>query len=117
MTDTSFATAVDMPRESAIHRRKSSVPKTNGTTKPAKDTKYRHVFATHAQQRTSCLSHDSETSPSFVGFRNLMVLVLSMLAAISTPTRLIRRSRLQPPIDDCQSAKGTSHSATTSAQC
>lgn len=39
-------------------------------------TKYRHIAAVHARQRTSCLSHDSDQSPSFLGFRNLMVIVL-----------------------------------------
>ncbi|KAF2742868.1 hypothetical protein M011DRAFT_471902 [Sporormia fimetaria CBS 119925] len=48
----------------------------NSTTRRRTDKKYRHVFATHSQQRHSCLSQDAETSPSFVGFRNLMVLVL-----------------------------------------
>ncbi|PGH23660.1 hypothetical protein AJ80_02266 [Polytolypa hystricis UAMH7299] len=38
--------------------------------------KYRHVAAYHAASRESCLSRESETTPSFVGFRNLMVLVL-----------------------------------------
>ncbi|KAI6373667.1 hypothetical protein MCOR25_003439 [Pyricularia grisea] len=38
--------------------------------------KYRHVAALHSQARPSTLSHDSEASPSFVGFRNLMVIVL-----------------------------------------
>lgn len=38
--------------------------------------KYKHVFAIHAQPRTSCLSHDAQQTPSFIGFRNLMVLVL-----------------------------------------
>lgn len=40
--------------------------------------KYRHVAAVHSKPRTSCLSHDSEVSPSFLGFRNLMVIVLGM---------------------------------------
>ena len=39
--------------------------------------KYRHVAAVHSKIRTSCLSHDSEAAPSFLGFRNLMVIVLS----------------------------------------
>ena len=39
-------------------------------------TKYRHVAAVHPTARTSWLSHDSEQSPSFLGFRNLMVIVL-----------------------------------------
>ena len=43
--------------------------------KPA-STKYRHVAAVHYKPKTSCLSHDSDASPSFLGFRNLMVLVL-----------------------------------------
>jgi diacylglycerol O-acyltransferase 1 len=80
LTNTSIATAFDMSSaSSSLHRRKPSEHKANGngnTTQRPKDTKYRHVFATHAQQRTSCLSHDAESSPSFVGFRNLMVLVL-----------------------------------------
>lgn len=38
--------------------------------------KYRHVAAIHSKPKTSCLSHDSEISLSFVGFRNLMVIVL-----------------------------------------
>ncbi|KAL1650793.1 hypothetical protein SLS58_000912 [Diplodia intermedia] len=38
--------------------------------------KYRHVVAVHHQTRPSCLSQDAEKPPSFVGFRNLMFLVL-----------------------------------------
>ncbi|KAJ8110701.1 hypothetical protein ONZ43_g5808 [Nemania bipapillata] len=38
--------------------------------------KYRHVAAVHYKARPSTLSHDTQTSPSFVGFRNLMVIVL-----------------------------------------
>ena len=41
--------------------------------------KYLHVTAVHARTRTSCLSHDSETSPSFLGFRNLMVIVVIVM--------------------------------------
>ncbi|KAH8160765.1 hypothetical protein CIB48_g7481 [Xylaria polymorpha] len=37
---------------------------------------YRHVAAVHAKARPSTLSHDTEASPSFIGFRNLMVIVL-----------------------------------------
>lgn len=39
--------------------------------------KYRHVAAVHSRPRNSCLSRDSDISPSFLGFRNLMVLVVS----------------------------------------
>lgn len=39
--------------------------------------KYKHIFAIHAHSRTSTLSRDAPTTPSFLGFRNLMVLVLS----------------------------------------
>lgn len=38
--------------------------------------KYRHLAAYHSRLRTSCLSRDSEATPSFLGFRNLMVIVL-----------------------------------------
>jgi hypothetical protein len=42
--------------------------------------KYRHVAAIHSKTQPSCLSHDSAVSPSFLGFRNLMVIVLGALA-------------------------------------
>jgi diacylglycerol O-acyltransferase-1 len=38
--------------------------------------KYRHVAAVHSKTRPSCLSHDATETPSFLGFRNLMVIVL-----------------------------------------
>ncbi|KAL2201419.1 MBOAT, membrane-bound O-acyltransferase family-domain-containing protein [Corynascus similis CBS 632.67] len=38
--------------------------------------KYRHVHAVHSKSRPSCLSHDTTETPSFIGFRNLMVIVL-----------------------------------------
>ncbi|KAI9691542.1 MAG: hypothetical protein M1822_007613 [Bathelium mastoideum] len=38
--------------------------------------KYKHAFVVHAKQRTSCLSRESDNTPSFLGFRNLMVLML-----------------------------------------
>jgi diacylglycerol O-acyltransferase-1 len=47
--------------------------------------RYRHVSATHQTPKTSCLSHESTVTPSFLGFRNLMVMLLgkrkSMLRA------------------------------------
>ncbi|KAF2277977.1 uncharacterized protein EI97DRAFT_373863 [Westerdykella ornata] len=48
----------------------------NSTTRRTPDTKYAHVYATHSSKRNSRLSQDAEVAPSFVGFRNLMVLVL-----------------------------------------
>ncbi|KAI5465505.1 MBOAT, membrane-bound O-acyltransferase family-domain-containing protein [Mariannaea sp. PMI_226] len=51
----------------------------NGTTteqRPRSSRKYRHVAAVHLKTRPSCLSHDSDAAPSFLGFRNLMVIVL-----------------------------------------
>ncbi len=41
---------------------------------------YRHVAVIHSVQQTSCLSHDAQAAPSFLGFRNLMVLVLGASA-------------------------------------
>ncbi|KAK0630667.1 MBOAT, membrane-bound O-acyltransferase family-domain-containing protein [Bombardia bombarda] len=38
--------------------------------------KYRHIEAIHSESRPSCLSHDATDTPSFLGFRNLMVIVL-----------------------------------------
>ncbi|EAQ89124.1 hypothetical protein CHGG_05743 [Chaetomium globosum CBS 148.51] len=58
---------------------------TNGTTDDSLDiselrkafrNKYRHVEAVHSESKPSCLSHDATETPSFIGFRNLMVIVL-----------------------------------------
>ncbi|OJJ50515.1 hypothetical protein ASPZODRAFT_11380 [Penicilliopsis zonata CBS 506.65] len=55
----------------------------NGTartaSRPMRRSKYRHVAAYHAQVRHSSLSRDSEATPSFLGFRNLMVIVLVVM--------------------------------------
>ena len=42
--------------------------------------KYRHTVAVHSQVRPSTLSHDAKQTPSFIGFRNLGLIVLSKLA-------------------------------------
>lgn len=41
-----------------------------------RSSKYRHVEAIHSESQPSCLSHDTTETPSFLGFRNLMVIVL-----------------------------------------
>ncbi|KAF4999442.1 hypothetical protein FGRMN_2464 [Fusarium graminum] len=65
--------AHDVTRNEPQNR--TSTTATTGTpNKPGQ--KYRHVAAVHKQTRPSCLSHDSDAAPSFIGFRNLMVIVL-----------------------------------------
>lgn len=44
----------------------------------ARRSKYRHVAAYHSQTRHSSLSREANVATSFLGFRNLMVLVLGM---------------------------------------
>ncbi|KIW78704.1 hypothetical protein Z517_08543 [Fonsecaea pedrosoi CBS 271.37] len=41
--------------------------------------KYRHVAALHSKVRPSCLSHEGIETPSFIGFRNLMVLTIIVM--------------------------------------
>lgn len=66
--------------------------------------KYRHTVAVHSQVRPSTLSHDATQTPSFIGFRNLGLIVLSKLSSCCTvmPDRNadIVHSRRQPPIVD-----------------
>jgi diacylglycerol O-acyltransferase-1 len=71
--------------EGPVRRSKatSSPPEPNGKTDDATDElrrsfvkKYRHVVAVHSKSRPSTLSHDAKELPSFLGFRNLMVIVL-----------------------------------------
>ena len=52
--------------------------------------KYRHVAAVHSQSRPSCLSHDAVQTPSFIGFRNLMVIVLGELILLTLASSLGR---------------------------
>ncbi len=67
----------------------------NGTTVPTtrkkepQDQKYRHVAAAHSKSRTSFLSRDSDAAPSFLGFRNLMVIVLGMVTSTLSSERFI----------------------------
>lgn len=49
---------------------------TTSSDSDAGDDTYKHIYPIHSQPRTSTLSHDSVDSPSFIGFRNLMVIVL-----------------------------------------
>lgn len=56
----------------------------NGTTQKGPSTpkvrsKYRHVAALHSKVRPSCLSHEAPETPSFIGFRNLMVLTIIVM--------------------------------------
>jgi len=82
--DTASATAVESPTEAPIRRSAHShVNLSSASTlqplepiRPRTKKKYRHIAAVHSKPRTSCLSHDSEIAPSFLGFRNLMVIVL-----------------------------------------
>jgi len=53
--------------------------------KPVKfRSKYKHVGAAHHAVRPSVLSHDSTEVPSFLGFRNLMVLTISECGGINS---------------------------------
>ncbi|KAI9880211.1 MAG: hypothetical protein M1830_004797 [Pleopsidium flavum] len=51
----------------------------NGQPSRNVEKRYRHIAAVHSRPRTSCLSHDSDAAPSFLGFRNLMVIVLIVM--------------------------------------
>lgn len=63
----------------------SQPQQTNGGYKGGrKRSKYRHVEAYHSQLRHSSLSRDSNDSPSFLGFRNLMVIVLGWFSLYTT---------------------------------
>jgi len=52
----------------------------NGSKKvPMRETRsqpYKHASAVHKEEKISCLTQGQGTYPSFVGFRNLMILVI-----------------------------------------
>lgn len=88
MVNTATASSATEEPVTVVKKRrgKSGGATTNGNANAAKDAlkayakkKYRHVAAVHSKPRTSCLDHDSDATPSFLGFRNLMVIVLGMM--------------------------------------
>lgn len=58
----------------AIQNETEVSPPSTSTTR--KRSKYRHVAAYHSEARHSSLSREADVLPNFLGFRNLMVLVL-----------------------------------------
>jgi diacylglycerol O-acyltransferase-1 len=112
-TTTDTATSTSYDAGTATRRPVGEPIESNGSTNKSKgidsfklyaQKKYRHVAAVHAQPRTSCLSHDSDAAPSFLGFRNLMVIVLGMFHRASTTLHLglmsNSHSGVQPPTYD-----------------
>jgi diacylglycerol O-acyltransferase-1 len=74
--DVGLAAATAASRTRASSSTSSSTVITKTTIDQGSD-KYKHIFAIHSIARPSTLSHDAQATPSFIGFRNLMVLVLS----------------------------------------
>jgi diacylglycerol O-acyltransferase-1 len=103
-TATAITTAIDVPQTSPPmtkrYNGRSTEKTANSSTQRIRETKYRHVFATHSEAQSSCLSPDADEHPSFVGFRNLMVLVLG---TTHSPVRLagtaLTRQQLCPTCD------------------
>ena len=65
---------------------------------------YRHIAAVHSRAHTSCLSRDAEKTPSFFGFRNLMIIVLSTCVFIvksCDPRRKHPQNRLTKSLYSC----------------
>ncbi|KAJ5045436.1 hypothetical protein NUH16_002253 [Penicillium rubens] len=66
--------------ESQLNSRKGVQNETEvalpSTSTAKKRSKYRHVAAYHSESRPSSLSREADVLPNFLGFRNLMVLVL-----------------------------------------
>ena len=108
MTHRAATSALESPQSNIpVARKNTTELKANGSTQRSRDTKYRHVFATHSSTRNSALSYDADKPPSFVGFRNLMILVLSTPLQLLVLRRMANlSSRLQPAIDDCKLQKG-----------
>ncbi|KAI0408750.1 diacylglycerol O-acyltransferase [Xylaria palmicola] len=83
--DSGTTTSVETPTATFLRRKgetettpaaSSTPPGRNDDQQRTLLRKYRHVAAVHSKARPSTLSHDTQVSPSFVGFRNLMVIVL-----------------------------------------
>lgn len=67
--------------ESQVNSTNETIPTVTKVSPPSTSTakkrsKYRHVAAYHSEARHSSLSREADVLPNFLGFRNLMVLVL-----------------------------------------
>lgn len=67
--------------ESQVNSTNGTIPAVTEVSPPSTSTskkrsKYRHVAAYHSEARHSSLSREADVLPNFLGFRNLMVLVL-----------------------------------------
>lgn len=74
-------TALDLPGSPAEANEvvaNGDKPSTPAPKSKKRRSKYRHVAAYHSQARHSSLSREANVTTSFLGFRNLMVLVLGM---------------------------------------
>ncbi|KEZ42587.1 hypothetical protein SAPIO_CDS5820 [Scedosporium apiospermum] len=79
MASTTSSDAHLAPNDSTIRRKivkKESSAWDLKTLEKESGKAYRHVAAVHKTSQPSCLSHDSQATPSFLGFRNLMVISL-----------------------------------------
>lgn len=77
-----LSTALGQTNGSIVGTEDISVPHISAQIEKAKaksKKKYKHVEALHSMARPSYLSHDSIQSPSFIGFRNLLVLVVIVM--------------------------------------
>ncbi|KAF2086419.1 diacylglycerol O-acyltransferase 1 [Saccharata proteae CBS 121410] len=82
--ETAVTTSTDIPVTQPEGQYSQANGHTNGTpeTRTVRSPKkYRHVLAIHRDSKPSCLSQDAQQPTSFVGFRNLMVLVLGEYSA------------------------------------
>ncbi|KAB8772375.1 hypothetical protein FH972_026664 [Carpinus fangiana] len=83
LTDTAVTTSADffddtneVVRRSTGRRKSRSRSKSTNGNRKKPSRKYKHVFAIHSQSAISPLTSGAVTPPSFMGFRNLMVLVV-----------------------------------------
>jgi diacylglycerol O-acyltransferase-1 len=93
--------AITTAREESSNFTDGVISGTEAPPSKPKRSKYRHVAAYHSKLQHSSLSRDAEVTPSFLGFRNLMVLVLGRIA-LEIPSicnRLISNSGDEPATD------------------
>lgn len=95
---------VDMAATDAARHQEAgqdSKSRVNGSAVTPKSTKfrskYKHVEAAHRTSRPSVLSHDSKEVPSFLGFRNLMVLTISEYSRLDASSWANPNSCDEPP--------------------
>lgn len=94
MVDMAVSTSTELPTPPKLRKTKSNTGKTLTQPSSAPSKRFNHVFAIHKESKASPLSQDATETPSFFGFKNLMVLMLCEYHLVESDQSLMYQSSI-----------------------